>query len=54
MVANKGHVRRKRGEDLANQVSCLNLVTNAVILWNTVYMSSGGAAQTRRLPGARQ
>ena len=39
MIANKGHVRRKRGEDLANQASCLKLVTNAVILWNTVYMS---------------
>ena len=39
MIADKGHVRRKRSEDLANQVSCLNLVTNAVILWNTVYMS---------------
>ena len=23
-----------------NQVSCLNLVTNAVVLWNTVYMSA--------------
>ena len=40
MVANKGQLRRKRGEELANQASCLNLVTNAVILWNTVYMAA--------------
>ena len=39
MIANKSHVRRNRGEDLANQASCLNLATNAVILWNTVYMA---------------
>ena len=47
MIANKGHVRRNRGEDLANQASCLNLVTNAVILWNTVYMAEA-VAQLRR------
>ena len=47
MIANKGHVRRNRSEDLANQASCLNLVTNAVILWNTVYMAEA-AAQLRR------
>jgi hypothetical protein len=35
----KGQLRRKRGEELVNQASCLNLVTNAVILWNTVYMA---------------
>ena len=47
MIANKGHVRRNRSEDLANQASCLNLMTNAVILWNTVYMAEG-VAQFRR------
>lgn len=25
---------------MTNQVSCLNLVTNAVITWNTVYMNA--------------
>ena len=25
---------------LAHQASCLNLVTNAVIVWNTVYMAA--------------
>jgi len=39
MIANKGQLRRKRGEELVNQASCLNLVTNAVILWNTVYIA---------------
>ena len=28
------------GEHLAHQASCLNLVTNAVIVWNTVYMAA--------------
>jgi TnpA family transposase len=40
MVANKGQLRRKRSEELTHQASCLNLVTNAVILWNTVYMTA--------------
>lgn len=39
MIANKGQLRRKRGDELVNQASCLNLVTNAVIIWNTVYMA---------------
>jgi TnpA family transposase len=40
MIANKGQLRRKRGEELAHQASCLDLVTNAVILWNTMYMTA--------------
>ena len=40
MVANKGQWRRKRGEALANQARCLNLGTNAVMLWNPVYMAA--------------
>ena len=47
MIANKGQLRRKRGEDLVNQASCLNLVTNAVIVWNTVYMTEA-AVQLKR------
>src|SRR5262249_51137265 len=39
MIANKGQLRRKSGDELVNQASCLNLITNAVILWNTVYMA---------------
>lgn len=40
MLANKGQLRRKRGEELIHQASCLNFVTNAVVLWNTVYMAA--------------
>lgn len=38
--ANLGQIRQRQDEDLANQASCLNLVTNAVVAWNTVYMAS--------------
>ena len=40
MIANKGQLRRKRGDELVNQASSLNLVTNAVVVWNTVYMQA--------------
>lgn len=36
--ANQGQLRRHQPEDQANQASCLNLLTNAVVTWNTVYM----------------
>jgi Tn3 transposase DDE domain len=36
--ANQGYIRRHQPEDQANQASCLNLVTNAVVTWNTIYM----------------
>jgi rRNA maturation protein Nop10 len=39
-VANEGKIRRRYDEEQLNQVSCLNLVTNAVVLWNTVYLSA--------------
>jgi len=38
--AHQGQVRRGQPEDQANHASCLNLVTNAVIVWNTVYMGA--------------
>jgi len=37
--ANQGQLRRHQSEDQANQASCLNLLTNAVVTWNTVYMT---------------
>jgi TnpA family transposase len=40
MVANKGQLRRKSPGDLTHQALCLNLVTNAVICWNTVYIAA--------------
>jgi len=47
IIANKGHLRRKRGDELVNQARCLNLVTNAVMLWNTVSMAEA-VAQLKR------
>jgi TnpA family transposase len=47
MIANKGQLRRKRGDERVNQASCLNPITNAVILWNTVYMAEA-IAQLKR------
>src|SRR5215813_9382177 len=40
LIANKGQLRQRRGEALTHQALCLNLVTNAVIVWNTVYMAA--------------
>jgi TnpA family transposase len=40
VIANKGQLRQRRGDALAHQALCLNLVTNAVIVWNTVYMAA--------------
>jgi TnpA family transposase len=37
--ANEGEIRRSQHEDQTVQALCLNLVTNAVITWNTVYMT---------------
>jgi hypothetical protein len=39
-VAAKGVIRRKQEEAQTNQAMCLNLVTNAVIVWHTVYMQA--------------
>lgn len=36
MIANKGQVRRKRGDELVNHARSLNLVTHAIVIWNTV------------------
>ena len=40
LFANKGTLRKKQEEELQNQAACLNLVTNAVVTWNTVYMAA--------------
>ena len=40
LFANKGTLRKKQEEELMNQAGCLNLVTNAVVTWNTVYMAA--------------
>ena len=38
--ANEGKIRTHLEEDQINEASCLNLVVNAIILWNTVYMQA--------------
>jgi hypothetical protein len=38
--ANYGEIRKSQLEDQANQVSCLTLMANAVILWNTRYIQA--------------
>lgn len=39
LVANRGVLGRKTDEGFQYQVRCLNLLTNAIILWNSVYMA---------------
>jgi TnpA family transposase len=40
MFARQGELRKRRSEELENQSSCLTLVTNSIILWNTIYMTA--------------
>ena len=47
--ANEGEIRRSQHEDQTIQALCLNLATNAVITWNTVYM--GQALDALRAEG---
>jgi TnpA family transposase len=39
IVANRGIIGRKSDEGLQHQMQCLNLLTNAIIVWNSVYMA---------------
>jgi TnpA family transposase len=47
--ANRGKIRRKQGEEQVHQATCLNLLTNCVIAWNTIYM--GAAIDRLRIDG---
>jgi TnpA family transposase len=47
--AHQGHVRRRHLDDQIDQALCLTLVTNAVVLWTTIYL---GYASTRCAPTA--
>jgi len=38
MVAQEAQIRKRYPDDQLNQAHCLNLVTNTVVVWNTVYM----------------
>ena len=44
-------LRKKQEEELRNQAGCLNLVTNAVATWNTVYMAA--VIEQLRMEGER-
>jgi len=37
---NKGQIRKQQPDELVNLAGCLNLVSNAVIVWNTVYLQA--------------
>jgi TnpA family transposase len=39
-MADKGVIRRKQEEAQTHQAMCLSLLTNAVAVWNTVYMQA--------------
>jgi hypothetical protein len=45
---NQGQLHRQKTEDLVNQAGCLNLLSNAVIVWNTVYMQAALRELTAR------
>lgn len=51
LFANEGKLRRRHLDEQINQASCLNLMTNAVITWNTVYMQR--VIETLRAEGHR-
>jgi TnpA family transposase len=40
VVARQGELRQRYHEGLENQASCLTLVTNAIVVWNTVYLQA--------------
>ena len=46
--ANRGKIRRKQEEEQVHQATCLNLLTNCVIAWNTVYMACGDRPASHR------
>lgn len=37
--AHQGKVKGKQDEQLKNQVGCLNLISNIIIVWNTIYIN---------------
>jgi len=40
MFGGDGHIRRKQEEAQNCQAGCLNLMTNAIVVWNTLYMQA--------------
>lgn len=37
-IANEAQIRKSQPDEQLNQAACLNLVVNAVVVWNTVYI----------------
>lgn len=40
LFARQGELRKRQPEDLDHQSDCLTLMTNAVIIWNTIYIAA--------------
>jgi TnpA family transposase len=40
LFADEGQIKKSQLQEQANQASALTLVTNAIIVWNTVYMQA--------------
>lgn len=47
--ANEGNIRKRFPEEQQTQANCLNLVTNAIVLWNTIYLQA--AVEQLKLEG---
>jgi len=45
---NKGQIRKQQPDELVNLAGCLNLLANAVVVWNTVYMQTAIEELIRR------
>jgi TnpA family transposase len=46
--ANEGKIRSHLEEEQINEASCLNLIVNAIVLWNTIYMQAVVIEQLRK------
>ena len=51
MFSSDGHTRRKQEEAQTCQAGCLNLMTNAVVVWNTFYMQEAPSTCKRPFAG---
>ena len=40
VIAQQGELRQRHQEGLENQATCLTIVTNAVVVWNTIYLEA--------------
>jgi TnpA family transposase len=40
LSANEGKIRKRHYDEQLDQAACLNLVSNAIVVWNTVYIQA--------------